>query len=126
MSGKSALACLIEAEEVINNNITKIRYVMNRHLLSSGDPTLLPEFKEGLTSWHELVRIQEMKRKTARFEEQKRQRDDNDRIEKELKARNNELKQIRVVKKVGKSMMGRSEKRKIKEVEKKVHIDEDT
>ena len=49
-----------------------------------------------------------------------------DRIDKQRKAESNEAKQFRVVKKTGKSLMARSEKKKIKEVEKKVHIDEDT
>jgi len=53
LAGKSALHILHEIELVINNNINTIKYIMK----TPDDP------------WYELVRKQEIERKTARFEE---------------------------------------------------------
>lgn len=77
-------------------------------------------------SWYKLVQEQEANRQTARFEERKKQRDAQDRIIKAEKQAANEKKQTKVVKKIGKKEMYRSEKPKVKHVEKKIVIDEDT
>lgn len=93
---------LHEIELEINKNISTIKYIQKDQV---SDP------------WHKLVIKQEMERKTARFEEQKRQRDESDKAEKILKAENNKEKQGRKVKIVGKKQMTRSEKPKIKQEE---------
>jgi len=65
-------------------------------------------------------------RKKEKFEENKKQRDDEERIMKAYKQELNEKKQTKVVKKIGKKEMYRSEKPKVKHVEKKEVIDLDT
>jgi len=108
MAGKQPINILHEIELDINTNIKTIEYI----------------FK--VPKWEPLLQKQEGLRQTARFEERKKQRDDQERIEKAYKQGLNEAKQTKVVKKIGKKMMERSNKPTVKHVEKVIDVDKDT
>jgi len=76
--------------------------------------------------WEPIVAKMEGKRKTHRFEERKRQSNEQERIIKAKKQEENKEKQNKIVKKIGKKQMYASDKPKVKHVEKKVVIDPDT
>ena len=116
MAGKQPINILHEIELDINNNIKTIDYIVKKDKL--------PTQEEG--PWYNLVKRQEAARKNARQEEQKRERDKQERIVKAEKQEANEKKQKRVAKKIGKKEMYRSAKEKVKHVEKKVVVDDET
>jgi hypothetical protein len=75
MQGKDPINILHEIEMDINNNIKSIDYVFKKDATINDKGEIL---KNG--PWYDLVKVQEGKRWTERFEESKRQRDEQDRI----------------------------------------------
>ena len=119
MQGKQPINILHEIEIDLSDNMRQIDYILRKDKKDpSNDDEIGPYYK--------LVQSQEQERQTARFEERKRQRDELDRVVKAQKQADNEKKQTKVVKKVGKKQMSRSEKPRVKHVEKKVEIDDET
>ena len=120
LESKSAIQLLHEIELKVVTKMNEIEYIQNAEKHCS------QEEKHSRAAWLKILEKQEAARKEARFNEQKRIRDEAERAKKEKVQRNLDDRMNRKVKKVGKQDMYRSQKPKVKQEVKKKVIDEET